>query len=192
MKFILAKKIGMSTIFSDGIARNVTLLEVGKNVVTTIRNQEKDGYSAVQVSLANTKTKKGSKKFLKTKEVRIDSTEGFKVNDELKIDQFQINDKVSVTGISKGKGFQGVVKRHNFSGSTATHGHRHDQRAPGSIGSAFPERVFKGKKMAGRMGFEQATLKNLKVALVDIEKELIAVEGSVPGNNGAIVRIYQR
>lgn len=190
MKFILAKKLGMTTLYNDGVAKNVTLLEVGQNVVTQIRSNEKDGYIALQIGLIDGKSKEGKKKFLKQTEVKVEKSDDYKVEDEFKVDQFEISEKVKVIGISKGKGYQGVMKRHNFSGSPATHGHRHDHRAPGSIGCAFPERVFPGKRMAGRMGSDRVTTKNVKVALVDAEKSLLALEGAVPGNNGSIVQVF--
>lgn len=191
MKFILAKKLGMTTIYNDGVAQNVTLLEVGKNVVTQVKTADKDGYAAVQIGWLDEK-KADKKKVVNAHEFCVEKVEDYKLNDEIKVDQFSTEDKVNVIGISKGKGYQGVVKRHNFSGSPSTHGHRHDHRAPGSIGCAFPERVFPGKRMAGRMGSDQVTAKNLKVALVDAEKNLLALEGAVPGNNGSIVQVVKR
>ena len=188
MKFILAKKLGMTTIFDeDGTAQNATLLEVGKNVVTGVRTEEKDGYEAIQWGL-----KKGKgEDFEAIKEIKAskEDLDKFKVGDELNVDQFEINEKITIIGVTKGKGYQGVVKRHGFAGSPASHGHRHDLRAPGSIGSAFPERVFKGKKMAGRMGSDQHTTKNVKVVGIYKEKGIIAIKGAVPGNKGSLVRV---
>lgn len=192
MKFILAKKLGMSTIYEEGNARNVTLLEAGKNLITLERTIEKDGYRGLQIGMLNEKKSKGDKKFfLKKCEIRSEG-EKAQVGQELSVDQFSKDEKVNIIGISKGKGYQGVMKRHNFKGSPATHGHRHDHRAPGSIGSAFPERVMKGKKMSGRMGSDRNTIRNLKVVLVDKEKKLLAVEGAVPGVNGSIVQVILR
>ncbi|MFO7807006.1 MAG: 50S ribosomal protein L3 [Candidatus Moraniibacteriota bacterium] len=189
MKFILAKKIGMTTIFKeDGTARNVTLLEAGENVVTRVKTEDKDGYSAVQVGFKGKNFEKG-KSYEKVREFKtIDNS--LNVNDIVKVDQFEEDEKVVITGVTKAKGFQGVVKRWSFAGSPASHGHRHDLRAPGSIGGMYPQKVFKGKKMAGRMGGNQKTVKNLKVALVDKEKGLLAIEGAVPGNNKSVVEIY--
>lgn len=192
MKFLLAKKLGMTTVYADGIAKNVTLLEAAANVITQVRTAEKDGYTAVQIGLKRATAKKGKSEFEQKREFRVDSAEGLHPGDAVSLDQFELEDKVDVIGISKGKGFQGVMKRHNFSGSPATHGHRHDHRAPGSIGCAFPEHVFKGKKMAGRMGTQRCTMKNLSVALIDKDKTLLAVEGAVPGNVGSIVQIVKR
>jgi large subunit ribosomal protein L3 len=190
MKFVLAKKIGMTTIYGDdNVAQNVTLLEVGKNVVTQIRNEKKDGYTAVQLGrLSDSKSKA---KFSKVKEFRVDEKEiaDYKVKDKLDVDKFEIGEKVKVSASSKGKGFQGVVKKYGFAGSPASHGHRHDLRAPGSIGCAYPEKVLKGKKMASRMGNERVTVKNLKIVYLDKEKGLLGLKGAVPGNNGMIAEV---
>lgn len=188
MKFILAKKLGMTTVYEEsGIAQNSTLLEIGQNVVTQIRTEEKDGYEAIQVGMKKSK----GESFEAKKEIRASKAdlEKIKVGDELTVEQFEINEKVTVIGITKGKGNQGVVKRYGFAGSPASHGHRHDLRAPGSIGSSYPERVFKGKKMAGRMGSDRHTTKNLKVVKIDLEKRIIAIKGAIPGRNGSLVRI---
>ncbi len=194
MKFILAKKLGMTTIYEKDRAQNVTLLGAEKNIVLAIRKQEKDGYRAVQVGLVKKNKTKDKKKegFLIKKEFRIKKDDEFKLKQELNIGQFKKEDKVTVRAITKGKGFQGVVKRHGFAGSPASHGHRHDLRAPGSIGSAFPERVMKGKKMAGRMGGRRATIKNMEVVSVDEEKNILAIRGAVPGNNGGWVEIFKQ
>jgi|APSaa5957512622_1039677.scaffolds.fasta_scaffold06638_10 large subunit ribosomal protein L3 len=191
MKFLLAKKLGMTTIYKEAIADNVTLLEVPKNVITLVRTEDKDGYSAVQVGLFDQKKTDKMKKdtYATKREFRLVSSADYTVGQELDASQFEVDQKVQVQGISKGKGQEGVVKKWNFAGSPASHGHRHDERAPGSIGSAFPERVFKGKKMAGRSGSARVTAKGMKVSLVDMEKNIIAVKGSVPGNNGGIVEI---
>lgn len=188
MKFLLAKKLGMTTLYGKGVAENVTLLEASDNIVTALRNKEKDGYIAVQVGMdKNTKNEK--KGFKAVNEFRTENTEGYEIGKKLSVEQFRTGDKVNLQGISKGKGFQGVVKRHGFAGSPASHGHRHALRSPGSIGSAFPERVMKGKKMAGRMGGNNVTMENTKVALIDKERNIIAVKGSVPGTKGTVVRI---
>jgi len=183
-KFILGKKIGMTTVYQDDKAHSVTLVEcAGK--VTLIRTNEKDKYSAVQVEIDKTPKRKLKREF------RVDATD-LKVNDILDASMFEIGDKVQVSGTSKAKGFQGGVKRHGFHGSPKTHGHKHDLRAPGSIGSGFPEHVVKGKRMAGRMGGVRATSNNIKVAYIDREKNLLGLEGSVPGIPGAIVEIYTK
>lgn len=200
MKFILAKKVGMTTIFNeDGTAQNVSVLEAGKNVINQIRTKEKDGYIGIQFGLLKNKSNNleikdkslGEKFFDKLAEMRATAEEAkkYKLGDEVKIDQFSEGEKVKVVGISKGKGFQGVMKRHNFKGAPATHGHKHDHRKPGSIGCAFPEHVLKGKKMAGRMGGERVSVKNLKIIKVYPEKSILMVKGTVPGNNGTIARV---
>ncbi len=191
MKFLLARKLGMTTIYNEAIADNVTLLEVPKNVVTLIRTEEKDGYSSVQVGLFDQKKTDKLKKDIYTtkREFRLSSAAEYQLAQELGIDQFEVGQEVEITGVSKGKGQEGVVKKWNFAGSPASHGHRHDERSPGSIGSAFPERVFKGKKMAGRSGSENVTVKGMKISLIDPEKNIIAIKGSIPGNNGGIVEV---
>jgi large subunit ribosomal protein L3 len=193
MKFLLAKKLGMTTVYTKERAENVTLLEAGENVVSQVRNQDKDGYTAVQVGIKDDSQKKTASKYLFQKEFRLNSEEieGLKLESgsSLGVGQFSQGEKILIKGVTKGKGYQGVVKRHGFAGSPASHGHRHDLRAPGSIGSAFPERVLKGKKMAGRMGGNSAVVKNLRVVSVDEEVGILAVRGAVPGNNGSFVKI---
>lgn len=187
MKFILGKKVGMTTVYDkDKGALNVTLIDCTPNKVALIRNEEKDGYDAIQVSVE----KKNGKEL--KKEFRVSKEEGaeFKKGEEITIEKFEIDEKVCVSGITKAKGFQGVMKRHNFKGSPASHGHRHDHRAPGSIGSAYPQHVIKGKKMAGRMGGERSTTKNLKVVYIDKENNLIGLKGAVPGVNGRMIEIF--
>lgn len=181
MKFILGKKLGMTTLYGENGAENVTLVECGARV-SLIRSVEKDKYSAVQIALQKT-----AKRIFK-KEIRVEKT-GMKEGDMIDVSIFKEGDIVSVSGVTKAKGFQGVVKRHGFAGSPKTHGHKHDLRAPGAIGSGFPEHVVKGKRMAGRMGGVQATGKNIKVVLVDAEKKIIGLKGAVPGILGNIVEI---
>ncbi len=184
-KFILGKKIGMTTIYDDAKkAYNMTLIEVGAKV-SAVRTKEKDGHGAVQLEIAKTK------KRIARKEFRSDNQE-VKIGDEIKADIFEVGEKVSVSGTTKAKGFQGVVKRHGFGGSPKSHGHKHDLRAPGAIGSGYPEHVIKGKRMAGRMGGERATSENVKVVYIDKEKNLIGLNGAVPGIPGGIVEIYQK
>lgn len=183
MKFVLGKKSGMTTIYNDDGAQNVTLVTVEPNVVDLIRDEEKDGYNAVRLSIDKT----SKVKF--TKEFRTNDVANFKKDDTVSVDVFEVGDTVKVASESKAKGFQGVVKRHGFKGGPATHGHRHALRSPGSIGSAYPQHVLKGKKMAGRMGGERSTSMNLKVIAVDAEKNLIALKGAVPGVAGRVVEI---
>lgn len=187
-KFILGRKLGMTTIYDEKKgALNATLVECLPNVVTQIRTQEKDKYSSIQIGLK--KQKSGSKdSFLKLKEFKVESGDK-KVGDSIDILQFEIGDKVKVTGTTKGKGFQGVMKRHGFKGSPKSHGHKHDWRAPGSIGSSFPEHVIKGKKMAGRMGADRLTVRNLEVVEIDKEKNILFLKGAVPGARGRLIEI---
>lgn len=185
-KFILGKKLGMTTIYDkDKGALNVTLIECEPNKISLARTPEKDKYSAVQLEIKKTKNK------IHKKEFRVDNIEG-KAGDAVTVEIFKEGDIVKVSGITKAKGFQGVMKRHGFHGSDKTHGHKHDWRKPGSIGATYPEHVIKGKKMAGRMGGKRSSSKNLKVVLVDKEKNLIAVKGAVPGVSGRIVEIIAK
>lgn len=205
---LIGKKIGMTNVFDDN-GRNyaVTVIEVDPNVITQIKTNDKHGYEAVQLSAFDKKEKSTSKplqghfekagttpkKYIK--EFRDFLPEGFELGDELNIeDVFNVGDKVDVVGVSKGKGFTGVMKRHNFSGvGEATHGQHDRQRHPGSIGQASdPSRVFPGMKMAGRSGNERAKEKNLTVAKIFSESNLMMVTGSVPGPNGRFVEIYNR
>ncbi|HLM84102.1 MAG TPA: 50S ribosomal protein L3 [Candidatus Bathyarchaeia archaeon] len=193
MKFILGRKLGMSTIYDEQKgALNVTLVECLPTMVTQIRNIEKDKYEAVQVGIENAKRKtqsaKKGKKFVKIREFRVEAKD-LKVSDEIKIDQFEVGDKVKVSGITKAKGFQGVVKRHGFKGSPKTHGHKHDLRAPGSIGATYPEHVIKGKRMAGRMGGVRSSVRGLKIVEIDKENNILFLKGAVPGVKGRIVEI---
>ncbi len=184
MKAILGKKIGMTTLYdAEKGALNVTLIRCTPNVVRMVRTQERDGYTAVQLEADKTLKKKVRKEF------RSDETP--EEGTEITVDVFEVGDTVKVTGTTKAKGFQGVVKRYGFAGGPASHGHRHVLRQAGSIGSAYPQHVRKGKKMAGRMGGVQHTTKGLTVVLVDAENHIIAVKGAVPGVNGRIVSIVK-
>jgi len=192
MKFILGLKLGMSQIFNEnGNQTPVTLIEAGPCYVIQLKTEDNDRYKAVQIGFIK-KTKK-IKKTEKGKEYKykkeFKNGEDFKINDEINVSIFQEGDKVKISGISKGKGFQGGVKRWGFSGRNATHGVKHEHRTIGSVGSSFPERVIKGKKMPGRMGAERITVKNLEILKVDKEKNLLAVKGAVPGNKGALLEI---
>lgn len=193
----------MTQVFDDkGNAQPVTLLEAGPCVVTDVMTQERDGYVAVQLGFAekklnkpqaghlkeflNDKSKKG---FAVLKEFRIEDNESVKKGDKVLVEQFEKGVKVSVRSKTKGKGFQGVVKRWGFAGGPASHGQKHSLRAPGSIGSAYPQHVMKGKKMAGRMGGKNQTTRNLKVIDVIKDKNILIVKGAVSGSNGTIVEI---
>lgn len=199
---LIGKKLGMSQIFDDvGLAHPVTVLEVGPCVVTQIRTDERDGYSAVQLGFGLDKRlnrpergHRAESGFMsKTlREVKADDVAEFSIGQVITADAFAAGDLVDVIGTTKGRGFQGGVKRHGFSGGPKTHGQSDRLRAPGSIGSsATPGRVFKGMRMAGRMGNDRVTVQNLKVLRVDTERNLLLVEGSVPGANEGVV-IVQR
>ena len=177
MPFILGKKLKMTQIWKDGKVVPVTVIVAEPNKVAIVRTKEKDGYEAVQVAL-------GTKKH----EFKVESLK-FKVGDAVDVSGFNEGDKVRVSGISKGRGFQGVVKRHGFGGGPKTHGQKNRHRAPGSIGSTAFQRVVKGRRMAGHMGMDRITIKNLVVAGVDKEKNLIFLRGAVPGMRKSIVEI---
>ena len=175
----------MTTLYNEkGEAQNMTLV-VCSGKVTFIREKTRDGYSAVQVEMEKTKNRKIRKEF------RVENAEA-KIGDEVKVENFAIGDVVQVSGTTKAKGFQGVVKRHGFAGAPSSHGRKHDMRKPGSIGSGFPEHVLKGKRMAGRMGGGRATSRNVKVVFIDTEKQVLGLKGPVPGVPGAVIEIYQK
>lgn len=202
MNGLIGKKIGMTSIFdAQGNAIAVTVIECGPCVVTQVKTEDTDGYSALQLSYGEAKEKNTSKAmmghFAKAGAGAMKEIVEFRNSDLQKQlgdtitvgEVFKEGDKVATVGISKGKGFQGVVKRHGFGGIIqATHGQHNRLRAPGSIGaSSFPSKVFKGMRMAGRMGGDQVTVKNLKVAKILAEQNLLLVKGAVPGPKGAIV-----
>jgi len=194
MKFILGLKLGMSQIFDkNGNVLPVTLIEAGPCEVTQIKTKEKDGYQAIQVGFKKIEKPKKIKKSQAQKPYRYlrEFKNGeFKVSDKIDVSVFQEGDKVKISGLSKGKGFAGVVKRWGFKGRlSASHGTKHELRTPGSVGSSFPERVVKGKKMPGRMGFERITIKNLEVVKIDKENNLLAVKGAIPGRKGTLLEI---
>lgn len=201
MKGILGKKIGMTQVFTaDGAVVPVTVVEAGPVVVTQIKTVESDGYQAVQVGFEDVKEKalnkpkmghlaKAGVKKRSLKEFRVDSVEGYEVGQELKADVFAEGDKIDVTGISKGKGFQGPIKRHGQSRGPESHGSRYHRR-PGSMGAcSYPGRVFKNKKLAGHMGSVKVTVKNLEVVKVDADKNLLLIKGAIPGAKGSTVTV---
>ena len=203
MKGILGKKIGMTQIFTEhGEVIPVTVVEAGPVVVTQIKTTENDGYTAIQVGFQDAKEKslnkpqKGHlaaantlKKHLK--EFRVDSVEGYTVGQEIKADLFAAGELIDVTGISKGKGFQGPIKRHGQSRGPESHGSRYHRR-PGSMGAcSYPGRVFKNKKLAGHMGSVKVTVQNLEVVRVDADKNFILVKGAIPGAKGSVVTIKE-
>jgi len=206
MSGILGKKIGMTSIFDEkGETIPCTIIEAGPCYITQIKTKDKDGYDAVQLGFEDKKErlvnkpltghfKKASvapKKILR--EFRNIDVTKFQLGSEVKVDSiFSKGDVVSVSGISKGRGFQGVVKRHHFGGGSKTHGQSDRVRAPGSIGSSsYPSRVFKGMRMAGRMGGERVTVKNLSIVQIIPESNLLLIKGSVPGYNNSYVEIHK-
>lgn len=196
----------MSQVFEeDGKVVPVTVVEVGPNVVVQVRTKEKDGYEAVQIGTGTKKAKNinkptkghfkdlGTFRYLKeVKTTKSSDEQELKVGDKIDASVFTIGDKVKVTGFSKGKGFQGVMKRHGFSGMPHSHGHHHVARHAGSIGQRFPQHTLKGMRMAGRMGHDQVTTRGLKIVRVDVENGLLAVKGAVPGNRGQLLIIQSQ
>ncbi|MCI0449313.1 MAG: 50S ribosomal protein L3 [Chlorobi bacterium] len=206
MKGLIGRKIGMTSVFTDdGSSVPCTLIEAGPCYVTALKTKDNDGYASVQLGfaersekrLAEAQVKNFKKKKLPLlrflKEIRdFEDSDQLKLGDVLKVDLFNEGDSVKVTGISKGKGFQGVVKRHGFGGGSVTHGQSDRLRAPGSIGaSSYPSRVFKGQRMAGRTGGKKKSVRNLKVIKVIPDSNLMLVKGAVPGANSGIVEIYK-
>ncbi len=200
MKALLGTKIGMTQIISeDGKAVPVTLIKAGPVTVTQVKSVDTDGYSAVQVGFeegknlskavaghvkASTATPKHIREF------RVDTLpEEVAVGNTIDVSAFEIGDLVDATGTSKGKGFAGNIKRHNFNRHKKTHGGKGNTRKPGSIGSMYPQKVFKGKRMAGRMGHDQVTVKNLVVTYIDVENNLIGLRGAVPGPKKGLIVI---
>lgn len=196
MKFILGTKEKMTQIFSEeGQAFPVTAIKVAPAVVTQVKTKEKDGYQAIQLGYGERKLKNLSKpvaghlkgkSFAHLKEVRTEETD-WEVGKTIEPSVFAVGDKVEISSISKGKGFQGVVKRHGFKGGPRSHGQKHSERAPGSIGTAGFQRVFKNMRMAGRTGSDRVTEKNHKI--VRVEEGVIFIEGAVPGRKGTLVEI---
>ena len=202
VKAILGTKIGMTQIISeDGTVTPVTILQAGPCTVTQTKSVDTDGYSAVQLAFDSGKNlskavsghvKKSGKDInpKHIREFRVENIpEDVTLGSEITVANFTIGDKVQVTGTSKGKGFAGTVKRHNFQESRNTHGFKGDIRKVGSIGSMYPQKVFKGKKMAGRMGHDRVTVKNLVVSYIDTDHNLIGLKGAVPGPNKGLVMV---
>lgn len=199
MAFIVGTKLGMSQIYGDnGSVIPITVIEVDPNVVIQVKSEDKDSYKAVQVGSGTKKLIKKPQaghfkdlgKFRTVKEFRnFKEGESYKPGDKIDVSIFEIGDLVKVTGISKGKGFSGAVKRHGFSGMPSSHGHKAVKRHVGSIGQRFPQHTLKGMRMAGRMGGVKSTTRGLKVVKIDKDNNLIAVKGAVPGNNGGTVMI---
>ncbi len=203
-KGILGKKIGMTGVFaSDGRRIPVTVLEVGPCVVTQIKSEKTDGYNALQLGFGEKPldkcnkprsghfTKSGNKGFTSLREFTTDSPENFELGQAINLDMFAVGDIINISGISKGRGFAGTIKRHGFSRGPETHGSR-NHRKPGSIGcSAWPARVVKGKKMPGHMGVDRKTIKNLEVIDIRPEQNLLIIKGCVPGAKTGIVEIVK-
>jgi large subunit ribosomal protein L3 len=199
MKTLLGTKIGMTQVISeDGVMIPVTLIQAGPCTVTQVKTVETDGYNAVQIGFGEGKNlsnavaghvKKAGVTPKKLHEVRLDEIEdGLTVGSKIDVSTFAVGDMVDVSGVSKGKGFAGTIKRHNFKRQRKTHGGKGNTRKVGSIGSMYPQKIFKGKTMAGRMGHDNVTVKNLLVALVDADLGVIGVKGAVPGpRRGTVV-----
>lgn len=200
MKALITRKVGMtSTIAEDGVVTAVTLLSASPCVITQVKTVETDGYTAVQLGTEEGKhINKAQEGHFKAagegvspkivREFRIDElTDDLKVGEKISADVFEVGDSVDVTGLTKGKGWAGTIRRHNFHRQRKTHGGKGNTRKVGSIGSMYPQRIFPGKKMAGQLGHEQVTVKNLKVAFVDAENNLIGITGAVPGPRKGII-----
>lgn len=196
MKYILGRKLNMSQVFrADGTVVPVTRVAAGPCQVLDLRTTERHGYTAVQIGFeAGKKINKpdagqfkGIDTFRLIREVRTEGAENLKRGDRITVSIFQPGDRVEVIGVSKGKGFQGVVKRHGFGGHPVTHGHKDQLRMPGSIGATGPQRVLKGKRMAGRMGGDRVTVKNLEIVSIDTEKNEVCIKGAIPGARGSLV-----
>lgn len=203
MKALITRKVGMtSTIADDGTVQAITLLSASPCVITQVKTDQADGYTAVQIGFEEAKEQNVNKpqaghfkaagtlpKIIREFRVPV-ITEDLKVGEKISPEVFSVGDEVDVTGTSKGKGWAGTIKRHNFHRGRKTHGGRSYRRV-GSIGSMYPQKIFKGKKMAGQMGDEQVTIKNLKIALVDAKLNVIGVTGAVPGPRKGIVIIKE-
>jgi len=198
MKFILGRKIEMTQVFQGDKVVPATKIKAGPCFVTQIKeNKSEDGsHFAIQIGFekANPKKVKKPQKYIPYRylsEYKTLEKNDLKIGDEIKVDVFEKEKKVDIKGVSKGKGFQGVVKRHGFHGSPASHGHKDQLRMPGSIGSTDAGRVFKGKKMGGRMGGNSATVKNLEIIDIIPEENLILIKGAVPGARNSLIKIIQ-
>jgi len=201
-KVILGRKLAMTQIFDENVLIPITIVEAGPCVIVQRKVKKKNGYNAIQLGFLEVKDNRVNKpesghfrksevrpqKYLR--EIRVKDIGNLKIRDEIRVDIFKEGDLVDVVGISKGKGFAGVVKRYGFKGGPASHGAGGWRRRPGSIGaSADPSRVFKGKKMPGKMGAERKTVRNLEIVKVDKKENLLLIKGSLPGNKGSLLTI---
>jgi large subunit ribosomal protein L3 len=194
MPGILGRKIGMTHLIQDdGRVIPLTVVACGPNVVVQIKTQEKDGYPALVLGFDALKKPTKNRKYRHLKEFRIPAEdESLKTGDDVKVDIFEVGERTKITSVSKGKGFQGVIKRHNFSRGPETHGSHH-HREPGSVGACTrPGRIHKGKKMPGRMGTDTKTLENVEIVYLDLEKNLLGLKGAVSGSNGSLVIIRKK
>jgi len=195
VKFLLGKKIEMSQMFDEkGNVVPITLILAGPCYVLQKKSKTKEGYDASQIGFDQILKKSKINKSMKGKEYKYikefsGNNENLKVRDEINVSIFKEGDEVHISGISKGKGFQGGVKKHGFHGRNRTHGAKHESRTLGSTGQRFPQHVIKGRKMPGRMGYERTTVKNLKIAKIDAENNILAVRGAVPGHRGTLLEI---
>jgi len=204
MKSLIGRKLGMTQIFnSDGLMIPVTVLQIDPNSIVQVKTIDKDGYNAIQVGYGAKKEKNVNKPTKghfekagvtpkrKLKEFRVEQTDDYEVGQEMNADLFKDGERVDITGTSKGKGFQGVIKRHGHSRGPETHGSRHHRR-PGSLGAAtYPGRVFKGTKLPGHMGNVQITVQNLEIIKVDMEKNVLLIKGAVPGPKKGLLVIKE-
>jgi len=184
----------MSQMFDDkGNIVPVTLISAGPCVVLQKKTKDKEGYDSLQIGFVKILKKSKVKKPMKGKEYKYikeaRDEEGAQVGEEINVSLFKEGDKVNVSGMSKGKGYQGGVKRHGFHGRNATHGAKHEERQIGSVGQRFPQHVIKGRKMPGRMGYDRVTVKNLKIIKIDSENNLIVLKGAIPGHRGTLLEI---
>lgn len=190
----------MSRMYNEGKLEAVTLVKIDDCVITRLLDMKKDGYSAVQVGYYIVKKGDGRVKGALNKagikenlsnfaEFRVDDLTSYKIGGKINISQFKKGDLLSISGLSKGKGFAGVMKRHGFHGASHSHGHKHDWRAPGSIGCGFPQHVVKGKRMAGRMGGDNVTLKNSSILDISLDENVLAIKGALPGKIGTWLKI---
>lgn len=203
MKFILGTKEGMTQVFdADGTCHAATILRVEPATITQVKTTDTDGYNAVQIATGSRREKLvpkaerghtgGNFRHMKEFRTRVnydETVDGLEKGQTVDASTFEAGDNIVVAAVSKGKGFQGVVKRYNFKGNKATHGQKHTLRAPGSIGATGPGRVFKGMRMAGRMGTDKKTVKNLNVLQVNTAENLLLVSGAVPGRKGTLVEV---